>query len=342
MTPGAVDIHFHGAFGIDLMKAHGAELDLLAEKLFAHGIAAFCPTTLSTTAPELAQTVSRLGPWIAKNRSKTPSLTKSAIPLGIHLEGPFINPKACGAHPPGAIRAMDFTELENLWSLSQGTLKIITLAPEQLTPSTLLRLVKWSKPKKIVLSMGHSHATTVQARAALQAGFTGVTHAWNAMRFHHREAGVMGAALGRKATYLEMIIDGEHVSHDVIRATRKLHQDHPICFVSDCAPAAQTDGRWVSFGPLQARFEKGAARLADGSLAGGGVLLTEAYRKWALREASETGHSLAQIIQSSLKNWSEDPLNALNLEPKTVKRLRTPCIQWILKSNKQLNAKYPT
>jgi N-acetylglucosamine-6-phosphate deacetylase len=140
---GAIDIHFHGAFGIDLMNAQNPELDETAHQLGKLGVAGFCPTTLSVSPDELAITVERLGRWI--NRAKRLPAT-SALPLGIHLEGPFINSGCCGAHPPELIRALDFDELELLWEVSQKTLKIITLAPETLVGTDLERLTKWDRP----------------------------------------------------------------------------------------------------------------------------------------------------------------------------------------------------
>ena len=189
---GAIDIHFHGAFGIDLMNAQNPELDEVAHQLGALGIAGFCPTTLSVSPDELAVAVERLGRWI--NRAKRLP-TSSALPLGIHLEGPFINSGCCGAHPPELIRALDFDELENLWDLSQQTLKIITLAPETLVETDLDRLVIWAHERKISLSIGHSKATEKQAGHAFHSGFKGITHAWNALSFHRKSSGTNRSGL---------------------------------------------------------------------------------------------------------------------------------------------------
>lgn len=339
-----MDLHFHGAFGIDLMRAEAPELNLLAKKLFDRGIAAFCPTTLSVPAPELAGAVARLGEWITslnvKNLKNTPNF---AIPLGIHLEGPFISSEASGAHPSEAVRPLDMSELEKLWQLSRGTLKIITLAPEILKPQETSKLVAWGRDRQIILALGHSRATREQSQAAFLAGFTGVTHAWNAMPFHHRTPGPLAAALGRKGTYLELIIDQQHVSTSVIRWTRKLHGKEPICFVSDCAPATGLNPQqWASFGPLKTHLENGACRLADGTLAGGGLLLSDSYKNWVEKESQETGLPILKILKESLKNWSEDPLNALQIELPIRRLVRKRRVSWFIKNNKQLSIEYPT
>src|SRR5687767_12026798 len=100
---GLVDLHFHGAYGIDLMSATSADLEDLRHSLAKEGMAGFCATTLSTTAEDLESAVRRLGRWVLSSRTRD----QGALPLGIHLEGPFISSQACGAHPPGSIRPLD-------------------------------------------------------------------------------------------------------------------------------------------------------------------------------------------------------------------------------------------
>ncbi|MCM2321685.1 MAG: amidohydrolase family protein [Oligoflexia bacterium] len=313
LSAGLVDLHFHGAFGIDLMTASESELERLAEQLGAHGIAAFCPTTLSDTPARLHTAVSRLGRWIS-GRATQAKRSPAALPLGIHLEGPFLHPEACGAHPPSTIRTLTLTELDSLWKASQGTLKILTVAPETLAPALLRKLVAWCRRRRIILSLGHSRATEAQAQAAFEAGFTGVTHAWNALAFHHRSAGPLGAALGRKDVYVELIPDLAHVSATLIRWTRRLHEGCPVCFVSDAVPATGTHGEWQPFGPLKVRFEKNASRLPDGALAGGGLLLSESFGRWVLREATETGRPASEILKEALPCVTSAPLRALGLK----------------------------
>ena len=319
---GAVDLHFHGAFGIDLMTADSAQMDLLSKLMWENGIAAFCPTTLSAPAAVLAEAVGRIGNWI---QSKS---APGAVPLGIHLEGPFIDSGACGAHPRDTIRKLNFLELENLWKASQNTLKILTVAPEILTKSELNQLVKWTSERKISLSLGHSKATEIQASVAFDAGFRGVTHAWNALPFHHRAPGPLGAALGRKDVYLELILDQVHVSQSVIRLSRKLHSASQTCFISDCVPAAATRvGSQHSFGPLTIQFKDGACRLPDGSLAGGGRLLPEAFGRWLSTEAEQTGRKASEILRESLESLTTAPLRAIGVSPQVLIKRK---IRWKL------------
>jgi N-acetylgalactosamine-6-phosphate deacetylase len=295
---GAIDIHFHGAFGIDVMTASSDELDELARLLGAHGVSAFCPTTLSVPLPELKKAVRRIGNWIELRRLHP--LAKSSQPLGIHLEGPYLHPDACGAHPSRFLRRFDFKELETLWQDSCQTLKIVTLAPERLKPGQLKKLAPWAKKNRVTLSLGHSQATEEQAHRAFDSGFSSLTHGWNALAFHQRSPGAMGAALGRPGVSIELILDQVHVAPTVMRWTRRLHGP-ATCYVSDCVPATGMRG-WHSFGNLKIRFKEGACRLKNGKLAGGGRLLPEAFGIW--------------IESEELPHLGLAPLRSLGLETK--------------------------
>jgi N-acetylglucosamine-6-phosphate deacetylase len=347
-TAGSVDLHFHGAFGIDLMTAAPGAMSELSERLWTQGVSAYCPTTLSAATEELADTVSRIGPWIKRKWSKKKSADRAkheALPLGLHLEGPFIHPNSRGAHPLEAIRPVELAELEKLWELSQNTLKILTIAPENV--ADLKGLTDWCKKRKVILSLGHSRATEEQASHAFDLGFSGITHAWNAMPFHHRAPGPLGAALGRKGVHVELIIDQIHVAPTLLNWTRKLHGNEPVCYVSDCVPAAATalpnelgdeTGPWTAFGSLQIRQQGGACRLADGSLAGGGLLLPQMIGRYLESEAQRSGRPLTQLLKEHSRHWSKDPVCALRLPASLQKRAFLGRLEWHLEQG-HLSAK---
>lgn len=292
-----VDLHFHGAFGIDVMHATPSELDELSRMLWKKGVSGYCPTTLSAPRRVLLESVGRIGRWIRSQQGT--GHQPVARPLGIHLEGPFINPDQCGAHPRESIRPFNFQELEELWNESEQTLKILTIAPECLSAKSLSALCKWSKKHQVRLSMGHSQATEGEALNALKKGVSGVTHAWNALAFHHRAPGVLGAALGQKNVAVEIIIDGQHVHPTVIRWLLKLHSN--ICFVSDCVPVR---------GKIS--IQNGACRLPNGSLAGGGLLLPQAYDKWLRVESIATGISIQKLRKQTIDCVTSNPLKAIS------------------------------
>ena len=309
------------------MTADATSFDQLSHRLWEGGVAAFCPTTLSSPPRVLRAAVGRMGRWIRSGSAP------GALPLGIHLEGPFINSHACGAHPPGLLRPLNFLELEALWEASLGTLKILTVAPEMLDQTQLKKLVKWADSRKIRLSAGHSHATESQAQAAFEAGFRGVTHAWNALAYHHRDPGILGAAISRSDSFIELIIDQVHVAPEVIRWTQTLQPADRLCFVSDCVPAAETPGgRWHSFGSLKIRCDQGACRLPGGALAGGGRLLTRTFEQW-VRDQAQTKDKAQAILRRSLPSITSAPLRYLGVAASKLSERR---VHWVAcRSGKQ-------
>ncbi len=308
------------------MSATSTELDRLAGKLASAGVAAFCPTTLSVPFPQLRETVRRLGAWIEKRKRPTPG---RAHPLGIHLEGPYIHPHACGAHPPKAIRVLNFRELEQLWEDSLHHLKIITFAPEQLSEAQLKKLIHWCQVRTIHLSLGHSQATETQAKQAFDLGVRGLTHAWNALTFHHRAPGPLGAALGRKDVAIELILDQVHVAPTILRWTRTLHGQAPLCYVSDCAPAAGTRaGSWHLFGNLKIRFKNRACRTSGEALAGGGVPLPQAFAAWICAESTATQTSTRAILKGHIRHVTTDPLKALGLAAWIPRLQKSHSVHW--------------
>ncbi|MBI2711410.1 MAG: amidohydrolase family protein [Bdellovibrio sp.] len=307
---GAVDIHFHGAFGVDLMSASLTDLDQLSAELWKHGVAGFCPTTLSAPEPTLLETVAQLGKWIRRERHP------GAQPLGIHLEGPFIAPHACGAHPKKTVRRFNWKEFLSLWRASQKTLKIVTLAPEQISRLDLLRLIEFAKENEIRLSVGHTSAGQVQAAAFFQKGICSVTHAWNAMAFHHRDPGVLGAALGNPKIWIELIPDQVHVSGRVLDWTTQIHPQNRVCFVSDCIPpgGVRSRGKGV-FGPLEVRIQDGACRLPSGALAGGSKLLPLSFSEWLYGYCYRHNTPVEAVFRRALAYITTNPLEMLQLRP---------------------------
>jgi N-acetylglucosamine-6-phosphate deacetylase len=297
------------------MTADTEKLNVLSERLWKKGIAAFSATTLSAPSLELENAVHRLGAWIRSGSAP------GARPLGIHLEGPFVNSEAAGAHPRGILRPLTLSELNHLWKASEETLQILTLAPECLSPKLLSDVTRWARQRKVRLSIGHTRCTQKQAETAFQAGFTGITHAWNAISYHHREAGGLGAAFGKKDVWIEIIPDGIHTSPTLIDWTLALHPEGTF-FVSDAAPAAGTDGSsFHPFGGIQCRYEGKASRLPDGSLAGGGMLLSEIFRDWVNHSAKQTQAPPLKVLKEHLFRITELPLKALFFSPAERRRL---------------------
>ncbi len=341
-SPGFVDLHFHGGFGVDLMRADEDDLNRLAQHLAKAGVSGFCLSTLSEHPKQLLEAVTRLGRWTSEvhEQRKLPS----ALPLGIHLEGPFLSPSFAGAHPGKTIRRATLNELEALRIASLGMIRMITLAPEEIPPKLLTPLCRWALKHKIKLFAGHTAATTEQAHHAFEAGFSGVTHAWNAMKFHHRSPGLMGAALGNEAVYLELIADQIHVSKETLAWSLALHPKHLSYFVSDAAPCAN-HRQSCSFDTLQVANTKNqgggfSARISDGplkgTLAGGGELLPQSFLRWVQACSPGSAQENMKFLRNFLPQVTQNPLRALTLPPRSLKHCLKKRLEWQIFSKGKL------
>ncbi|MFI5385500.1 MAG: N-acetylglucosamine-6-phosphate deacetylase [Fimbriimonadales bacterium] len=264
LIPGFVDIHIHGAFGIDFMSASTEEMIILCRKLESVGYEGFLPTTITSPAAEVLEALDRLpiDPMI----------------LGFHLEGPFISQEFPGAQPPSFIASPPIVRSEWDPVLSDPRLKVVTLAPE--LPGALdltSRLMK----RGVIVSMGHTNATYEEARRGFEFGAAHTTHTYNAMRgLHHREAGTVGYALLTDALGCELIYDRLHVSTDAARLLVKCKPAEKLIAVSDSTQATGlTPGRPIKMWGLDCVIGKKQVRLAsNGALAGSAITLLDAFR----------------------------------------------------------------
>jgi len=267
LVPGFVDIHIHGAFGIDFMSASTADLRLLCDKLSAIGYETFLPTTVTASPQDVLKAVGQL--------------PEHEMIGGFHLEGPFISPAYPGAQPPSAIVAPPMGASEWDAVLDHPKLKLITLAPE--LPGALDLTTRLMK-RGVVVSMGHTNATYDEARAGFEFGASHTTHTFNAMRpLHHREAGTVGYALANDSVYTELIYDRLHVSPDAARILRKCKPEDRIVAVSDSTMATgMPPGQEIEMWGLRCITGKGEIRLVDGgNLAGSAITLLDAFRNMA-------------------------------------------------------------
>ncbi|MDI9635553.1 amidohydrolase family protein [Kamptonema cortianum] len=264
LVPGFVDIHIHGAFGIDFMTASSAEMLTLADKLEEEGYEAFLPTTVTA-------------PFLSVNRAFQVIPDHPAI-LGVHLEGPFISQKHPGAQPPADIA--DIPDGKSDWDevFQHPLLRLITLAPEC---KNGLALVRRLAHRGVVVSAGHTDATYDQMVAAVENGLTHATHTYNAMRpFHHREAGTVGAVLSLPEINAELIYDRLHVSRAAADLLLKAKGPNCVIAVSDCTAAkGLAENSSIKMWGHDCVVANGSVRIADsGALAGSAASLLDVFR----------------------------------------------------------------
>jgi N-acetylglucosamine-6-phosphate deacetylase len=236
------------------------------------GVTAWLPTIV--TAPAGARRRA-LEAWRA---GPPPSLAGGAAlarPLGLHFEGPFLAPERRGAHPLKYVAAPDPALVESEgWA---GAVALVTLAPE--LPGAL-DLIRALVAQGIVVSAGHSSATAAEARAAVDAGVSYVTHLFNAMApLHHREPGLAGVALSDDRLRAGLIADGLHVDPAVVAVAARALGDR-LSLVTDAVAALGAPPGPVPLGTLTAEVsaEDGGVRLPDGTLAGSTLALDQAVR----------------------------------------------------------------
>jgi N-acetylglucosamine-6-phosphate deacetylase len=266
VAPGLLDLHFHGATVFSPPDDALAELRHDAVVSARHGTTAFLATTVCGPPAELAHRVTSLVRAVASPPGD------GAIPLGIHLEGPWIAPGAVGAQPPEGIRQFDPDEGAALFARGEGLIRMVTLAPER---DGADRLLDELARRGIVAAIGHSLAAAEDVEAAVGRGARHVTHLFNAMGpVHHRAPGVAGAALADDRLSCDLICDGVHVDPRLVRVASRAKGAGLVLITDRIDPAAADGGR--AFGGRPILEKDGALRLADGRLAGSCLTLERA------------------------------------------------------------------
>jgi N-acetylglucosamine-6-phosphate deacetylase len=268
LLPGFIDLQLNGGFGWDF-TADPATIWAVAARLPRFGVTAFLPTIITSPLATVrhAQQVLAAGP---------PDGFTGAQPLGLHLEGPFLNPLKKGAHAPEFLQT---PSIDTIAAWSPAThVRLVTLAPE--LPGAL-DVAAQLAAQGVVVSAGHSMATLAQATAGFDAGVRYGTHLFNAMPpAHHREPGLVGALLTDDRPTVGIIADGVHVHPRWLQlawaaASQRLN------LVSDgMAALGLGDGRYV-LGDREVSVRAGKATLADGTLAGSALPLDAALRAFA-------------------------------------------------------------
>lgn len=294
IAPGLIDVHIHGSHGVELMDGTAEAVRIMARYLAQQGTVGFLPSTV-TASPEKTRHVAEL---VANYRGQE----GEAEVLGIHLEGPYINETFKGAQYGPAIRVADLQELEELYTILGDKLRLVTLAPEV---SGNEKAITWLRERGITVSIGHSDATYDQAVKSFDQGVTHATHTYNGMRgLHHREPGVVGAVLATPEVHAELIADLIHVHPGAIKALLQNKGVEKLVLITDAVQAAGLpDGEYV-LGDQRIFVKEGAARLAEGNLAGStltllkavqnmveviGVSLIDAFRMASLNPAQSIG-----------------------------------------------------
>ncbi len=268
ITPGLIDQHIHGSFGINFNTATTEEIIYFAEKITEHGITSFVATIMTDSVENIQHQISEISRAMAKQPKNAANI------LGIHLEGPFLNPEYKGIHPDDVILEPTIANLEKF---NIENIKIVSYAPEL---DKNFEFTQYLKQKNIIPSAGHSKASHDEINSAQKQGLKQVTHLFNAMPpLHHRNPGILGESLVNDGLYTEVIADNEHIHPLIIDLILKIKPKDKIIFVSDCLPLSHSHDDYIIFGGHKVYKRDNKAVNEHGTFAGSLSLLDEVLRK---------------------------------------------------------------
>jgi len=287
-VPGFVDLQVNGFGGVDFLSADAEGYRQAGEALLETGVTSYLPTFITSPEEQL----------LAALREVTAGSDGPRV-LGAHLEGPFISALRLGIHPAEARRNPDPELLDRL--LGAGPVRLVTLAPE--LPGAH-RVIEQLLRREIAVSCGHSDASAEDAIAAFDLGVRSVTHLFNAMRpFHHRDPGIIGAALSRPDVIVQLIVDWVHVAPVTAAMVWQASQGR-LALVTDAVSAAGLDDGSYRLGDVAVEVSDGVARGNGGALAGSTLTMIDAVRNL---------HSLGVPFADAIGAATEVPARVLRL-----------------------------
>ncbi len=286
LMPGFIDIHSHGAGGCDTCDCTVESIRTIADCKMKEGVTTWLPTTLTLGTNTLADVCRCVKEYAeSPNGSKTP---------GVHLEGPYINPRQCGAQNPAFVREADYEEVSMLNDIYPVLL--ISMAPEM--PGAVDFIAKASAAG-ITCSAGHSAAGYADFLKAKAAGLKHLTHFCNQMSpQHHREIGLVGAGMLDQDILIEVICDKIHLCADMLKLTFQNKDISRMIMVTDSLACSWMPDGPGQLGGLPIIVKDGVARLESGNLAGSTLRYAKGLRN--IREL--TGKPLSELVKATSRN----------------------------------------
>ena len=283
--PGFIDIHIHGATGVDAMAATADDLLRVSEFLARKGVTAWLPTLVPSADEQyklsvraIEEGVAQTSVWNAADADQRVKPVPTARVIGVHYEGPFVNSQQCGALHREHFRTFkDIADLNSLPTIKhQGAIHLMTLAPEI---EGGIDLIKELRRRGWFVSIGHTRATVEVLDQALQAGARHMTHFMNAMTpLHHRAPGPVGWGLIHDEVTCDVIADGMHLDPSILKLILRSKTAERISLISDAvSPTGLGDGEYQIWGET-IRVENRRTQNARGSIAGSVITMLDAVR----------------------------------------------------------------
>ena len=289
IIPGMIDIHIHGAYGRDVSEGKVEAVLEMAKKLTRHGVTSFLPTVVTSPLSAIKESVRAV-------REALNIGQKGSRILGVHVEGPYLSVEKAGAEPVAYLRKPNLDEFLELYKISGGSLRRITIAPEL---EGSLELIREAVGRGVIVSLGHSNATYDEAVRAMDEGALLATHLFNGMRgLHHREPGVVGAFLERDDAYVEVIADLVHLHRATLRLVYKCKGSGRMLLITDSIAATGLPDGIYELGPQKVTVKGGVCRLEDGTLAGSTLTMDRALKNMV----KEVGVPLREAVEMATSN----------------------------------------
>jgi N-acetylglucosamine-6-phosphate deacetylase len=322
IVPGFVDLHIHGSAGSDVMDDDDQALPAVGHLLARHGVTSYFPTTVTAPLETTLRALERLADAIERHElagepHKNKDSTGCAVPLGIHLEGPFISHVRRGAHPPEHLLAPTLPLFERFWQAARGRVRMMTIAPEL---EGAIEVIAEAARRGVCVSLGHSDADFAAAELGIAAGARHATHTFNAMRpLGHRPSdpqiadqhspGILGAVLTDSRVSADIIADGIHLDPAIVKLVASTKGPQQTVLITDAISATgMPDGRY-RLGSFEVELSHGKCTI-DGRLAGSVLNMDRAvqnlarFAEWdlplAVAAASQNPARVAQIANKGV------------------------------------------
>ncbi|MET0451795.1 MAG: N-acetylglucosamine-6-phosphate deacetylase [Mycobacterium sp.] len=297
VVPGFVDTHLHGGGGANFTAATDAETATAVDLHRRHGSTSLVASLVTAGPNELLRQVRGLADDVRAGRLD-----------GIHLEGPWLSTKRCGAHQSDLMRDPDHAEIDRVLEAGDGTIRMVTIAPER---DGALAAITQFVEAGVVVAVGHTEASYEQTWAAIDAGATVATHLFNAMRpINHREPGPIVALLEDPRVTVELITDGVHVAPAIYRhATRNAGPDRVSLVTDAMAATGMADGVY-HLGPLAVDVVDGVARVAGSDTIAGSTATMDRVFGFAVEHG---GVPPDEALMVAVRQASINPARALGM-----------------------------
>jgi N-acetylglucosamine-6-phosphate deacetylase len=288
IAAGYIDLHIHGSAGYDVMDDRPAALPAIERLLARHGVTGYFPTTVTAPLETILRALERLANAIEghetgslndgvghKRLDSSNNNDAYAVPLGIHLEGPFISHARRGVHPPEHLLAPTLAAFNRFWEAARGHIRMITIAPElEGAPEVIAEAAR----RGVCVSLGHSDADFAAAERGISAGARHATHTFNAMRpLDHRSPGILGAVLTDSRISADIIADGVHLDPAIVKLFANAKGPENSVLITDAISATgMPDGRY-HLGAFEVDVRDGKC-MSGGKLAGSVLTMDRAVR----------------------------------------------------------------